>query len=224
MGILKNYKLLLLEDNLAFAKSFLQTLEIYFAEVFHATNIQEALEYKDTQNIDIIISDIKVAHENGLDFIQQVRQYDKNVAIVVLSAHKDEAFLFSAIGLNILSYELKPLTVNTLQNLLKLMEKELSSHKSVVIQEKLSYNRETKELITNNSVAKLTKKEALFLELLLQQPGAIISPEEIQKEIWEEKNMSEAALRNFLLRLRKKSSLVFIKTVHGFGFMLSESD
>ncbi len=220
MGILKNYRLLLLEDNRAFASSFIQTLEIYFAEVFHATNIQKALEYKDTQAIDIIISDIKVAHENGLDFIQQVRHYDRNVPIIILSAHKDEAFLFSAIGLNILSYELKPLTVNKLQNLLTLMEKELSSQTSIFIQEQLSYNREKKELITNKDVAKLTKKEALFLELLLQNAGVVISAEEIQKEIWEEKSMSEAALKNFLFRLRKKSSVGFIKTVHGFGFTL----
>jgi len=44
-----------------------------FQEVFYAKNIREALTLYEAHTISIILSDIKLNKENGLDFIQKVR-------------------------------------------------------------------------------------------------------------------------------------------------------
>ena len=171
---LKELNILLLEDNTEFAQNTIQTLEIYFKEVFHSTNIKDALSIFSHSRIDIIISDIKVADGNGLDFIKLIREFNSDVAIVILSAHKDEEFLFKAIGLNILSYELKPLSYEKLNKLLNTISKKFDNEKEVKIGENILYSYVTKELYENNKAIKLTKKEILFIELLIRNHDILL--------------------------------------------------
>ena len=220
---LKELNILLLEDNTEFAQNTIQTLEIYFKEVFHSTNIKDALSIFSHSRIDIIISDIKVADGNGLDFIKLIREFNSDVAIVILSAHKDEEFLFKAIGLNILSYELKPLSYEKLNKLLNTISKKFDNEKEVKIGENILYSYVTKELYENNKAIKLTKKEILFIELLIRNHDNIVTNRIIQRDIYEDKVMSESALKNLLLRLRKKVNKEFITTITNVGYKLSHN-
>ena len=219
MGKLKDYNILLVEDNEVFAKNFIQTLDIYFHTVLYAKNVEQGFYYYDTHNVDIIICDIKIADANGLDFIRQIREYDKNIPIVILSAYKNEEFLFGAIGLNILTYELKPLTYEKMQTFLHTISKSLQKP-SQKIGSNIYYHQNTHELHVNKKIITLTKKESLFMELLLENQHSVITDEEIQTRVWQESFMSKSALKNFLLRLRKKVEFDFIVTVHGVGYKL----
>ena len=156
MGKLKDYNILLVEDNEVFAKNFIQTLDIYFHTVLYAKNLEQGFYYYDTHNVDIIICDIKIADANGLDFIRQIREYDKNIPIVILSAYKNEEFLFGAIGLNILAYELKPLTYEKMQTLLHTISKSLQKP-SQKIASNIYYHQNTHELHVNKKIITLTK-------------------------------------------------------------------
>jgi response regulator of citrate/malate metabolism len=106
---LKKLNLLFVEDNLPFARNTTEFLKNYFRKIIHAPSIKEALLEFEDNRIDLIFCDIKLQDGNGLDFIETVRAKNGAIPIVVLSAHKDEKFLFQAIPLGILSYELKPL-------------------------------------------------------------------------------------------------------------------
>ena len=119
MDGLKNLNLLFLEDNKEFAKNTKSFLDIYFKKVLHVKTIKDAIFTYNTMKIDAIISDIKIENSNGLDFIIDVRNNNSTIPIIVLSAHKDEDFLFKAIPLNIMSYELKPISYDNFITLLK---------------------------------------------------------------------------------------------------------
>ncbi len=222
MDKLKELNLLLLEDNLEFAKNTIDTLKIYFKKVTHAVGVQDALAIFENSRIDLIISDIKVKDGNGLDFISLIREIDKQIPIIVLSAHKDEEFLFKAISLNILSYELKPLSYKSLNKLLENINLYFTKNSTkVIIGKELYYNYKSKELQESGKNIKLTKKEILFLELLLKNHNNILTDELIQKNIWEDQIMGEGALKNFIFRFRKKVKEDFLTTVTNVGYKLS---
>ena len=141
----------------------------------------------------------------------------------MLSAHKDEEFLFKAIPLHILSYDLKPLSYDSFMALLKKISDKFENREDVFITDILRYSYTTKELYEDDNAISLTKKEALFIELLLKYKSGIITYEMIQRDVYEGNIMSQAAIKNFLLRLRKKVTTDFISTVHNFGYkFLSE--
>ena len=221
MDGLKNLNLLFLEDNEEFAKNTIEILEIYFKKVFHSPDIKEALILFNDFKIDVIISDIKVNDGNGLDFIMAVREIDNEIPIIVLSAHKDEEFLFKAIGLNILSYELKPLKYKSLISLFEKISSKFRLNHKVKIGTGLEYDYLSKELYENNKALKLTKREVNFIELLIKNKDKVVSNDMIQKYVWEDKIMSDAAIKNLVLRIRKKVATDFLTTVTSLGYKLS---
>lgn len=221
MNKLKKLHLLFLEDNQEFAKNTIDTLELYFKTVNHCTTISSALATYNDQKIDVMISDIKLEAENGLDFIQEIRKVDSTTPIVVLSAHKDTDFLLQAIPLNILSYELKPLSYSGLMRLLEKISKQFNPDKLTYLSEGIQFSYKDKVLIENGESICLTKKEVLFIELLLKYKDSIVSPQMIQRDVYEDKEMGEGSIKNLIFRLRKKTVENFIVTVTNLGYKLS---
>ena len=220
MHRLKTLSVLFLEDNEVYAKNTIDFLKIYFARVIHTTNIKDALAGFEAETIDVIFSDIKVEDGNGLEFVQQVRNSNKEIPIVVMSAYKDEAFLLQAIPLGILSYELKPIDYDSFLLLLKKIAGHFEALCFFQISPNLVYNSQNKELLLDQKAIVLTKKEILFIELLLQYPKQVVPNHLIQSEVWEQEIMSDAALKNLVFRLRKKVGQEFIQTMHGVGYKL----
>lgn len=222
MDRLKELKLLFLEDNEEFALNTAKLLNLYFKNVFICKSVKEALLTYKENSIGVIISDIKVEGKNGLRFIQEVRKSDNECIIAVLSAYKDEEYLLRAIPLNLISYELKPIRYDDLIALLKKISSKLPPRENVALREELLYNFYTKELLLHGKPIKLTKKEALFIELLIKENTKPVSSERIQRDIWESRVMSDAAIKNMIFRLRKKVGLNFISTLQGVGYRLLE--
>lgn len=222
MDGLKELQLLFLEDNEEFAFNTAKLLNLYFKKVFNCKTIKEALLTYKENRIDVIIADIKIENKNGLEFIQEVRKSDNKCIIAVLSAYKDEEYLLKAIPLNLISYELKPIRYDDLILLLKKISSKLPQLENVALRENLIYNFLTKELLLGDRVIDLTKKEALFIELLIKENPKPINSERVQRDIWESRIMSDAAIKNMIFRLRKKVGVDFISTLQGVGYKLSK--
>ncbi len=221
MDNLKSLSVLFLEDNIEFAKNTVELLEMFFYKIFHASSIKSSLELYKENHIDLIISDIKVDDGNGLDFIRSIRNMNLLIPIIVLSAHKDEDFLLKAIPLNITSYELKPLNYNTFVELLKRISSKFKDVHEIFITNNVIYNFEEKALYFDKINIPLTKKEILFMELMINNMDKLVTEKMIQTQVWGKHKMSEAALKNLIFRLRQKTDKDFIKRVQSIGYKLS---
>lgn len=220
MDRLKSLNILFLDDNEEFSKNTTEFLNMYFKQVFQCSSISSATKVINDNKVDVIISAVKLADGNGLDFIKQLRDNDNNIPIAVISAYKHEDLLLKAIPLNLLSYEIKPITYNIFISLLQKISNKLCLKGIVPISNSIKYNSKTKELLTEKENIALTKKESLFIELIIKNPNEIITHEMIQINIWENKHMSDSAIKNLILRLRKKVGKEFIGSINGVGYRL----
>ena len=73
MTVLKNKNVLLVEDNDEFAQNFMTLLSLFVGAIFHCKDIGSAQKVLVDEKIDMIICDIKLGDENGLDFIESIR-------------------------------------------------------------------------------------------------------------------------------------------------------
>ena len=224
MDNLKSLNILFLEDNREFAKNTIDLLKMFFNEIFHATTIKGSLKLYKKNRVDIIISDIKVTDGNGLDFIKSIRETNLDIPIVILSGHKDEDFLLKAIPLNITAYRIKPLSYNDFMSLLKELSLKFDSISKVSITKNIAYCFKEKVLYADEKDIQLTKKEILFMELMLKNLDKVVTSDMIQEHVWEEKPMTEASLKNLIFRLRNKTDKKFIITVQSVGYKLASSD
>ncbi len=92
----------------------------------------EALELFKAEPVDVIITDIRMPHMSGLEFIKKIREYDTRVKVIVTSAFNDQNALVEAIDLKIEKFLLKPFDISQLTKILKSLEHS-------VLQERLEY-------------------------------------------------------------------------------------
>ncbi len=105
------YRMLLVEDEpiVRLALKSLVNWEKYdFDEVLEAANGKKALEIiKNSDDIDIVITDINMPVMNGIELIEESRKLDKDIQFLVLSAYDDYELVRSAFKLGINDYILK---------------------------------------------------------------------------------------------------------------------
>lgn len=217
---LRERSILFLEDNEEFAANTIALLNMFLREVYHATTVEMALEYMQKEAVDIIISDIRIKSQNGLDFISHVRQSDSNIPIIILSGHKDEAFLFRSIPLNLTAYLLKPIKYEELiEALSRCAEKiAIASVRFLELKDGWSFDNEAKIMVNEGKKYSLNKKETLFIEMIVLNRDRLITKEMFQHMVWQEDDMSDSALTNFILRIRRRFGKKFIYTIPDLGY------
>jgi len=219
---LKHLTVLLLEDNEQFAQNTIKLLNFYFKEVIHCVSIKSAKKLFDEVEIDLIISDLKVTDGIAIEFIKYIREEDKQTPIIILSAHKDEKFLFEAIPLQIMKYLVKPISFEDFESVIKDCSKYFNDYVKVIeLGKNIEYDYQRKSIIMDNQEYTLTKKEVYFIELLIKNKHKVTTKDDIQRGVWKDETMSDAALKNMLLRLRKKVDKDIFVTVQNIGYKLA---
>jgi len=207
---LNNYTLLLIENEKGIRENLYDYFSLLFKTVFVAKDGMEGLALYNSHNIDLIISDIKMPNMDGIELAKTIRKKNKEIEIVIISAHTDVDFLLDSIPLHLIDYVVKPLTERKIENIL---QKFLNGKDKSDFQ----YYKDKCEVITNGITYSLSIKENLFLDKLINE-NRIITYNEIEGEIWDDKQMSQNALRVFIKNLRKKLPENFIKNIPNFGY------
>ena len=218
---LKNLSILCVEDEFGIRQSVVNTLKYYFKDVYEASNGKEAFELYEYYKPKIIITDIQMRDGDGIELVKRIRENDFETMIIMLTAHSNEEYLMDLINLNINHYILKPLNLTKLSESL---EKYLiKSSKSVVLCEDLLFDLQKRELIyKNNEIIHLRKREKDFLYLLYEKKDSILRYEEIEFELWNDKEMTTHALKSFIKELRNKLPINVIKNVPQEGYTLQK--
>ncbi|WP_122893899.1 response regulator transcription factor [Arcobacter peruensis] len=225
-NVLKNLHILYIEDEDNIRENVSKTLKLICKEVFEVENISKANELLNNNRIDIIISDINLGNDNGLDFIQELRKTDKTIPVILLSAYTDTKYLLKAAKLKLVDYLTKPIDFKMLKNaLINCVQDIIDNSKYIinfpdninynVLQKKLFNTTKDKEEIT------LTSKEVLLLDYLIKFNNRVIPHDELKNNIWEDiYDASDSALKNLLNKLRKKIGKETIINISGVGFRI----
>jgi len=226
-------RVLLVEDE----EDAREILEFYlkklFDEVIVATDGEEGYNicvYKNTQDIyfDIIITDIRMPNKDGLTMIEDITKFLPDQKYIIISAHKDEEYLFRSIGLNILSYFVKPLTMEKVLKTLEELKSKITSTKQKVKNNELirlndtySYNKQNFTLYEGIKSIKISKKESSLLDILIHNIGNIMTNDDLKKHIWDNVTVSDATLRTLIKRLKDKVSKDdFVVSRKGYGYII----
>ena len=222
--LLKNKTILYVEDDTILQKNIVETLSHFFNKVLTASDGDDAYDiYIDNQNrIDLIITDINMPNTDGITFSKLIREYDKKIPIIIISAYTDTDYLLDSIDLNIIKYITKPFTTKKIINLLdKLLEYfQLNNH--IIINKDIELNYESGELIICNKNIKLTNREKIFLKLLSE--NSIVTYDMMYDYMWDtDKSPSADAIKSFIKKLKRKLPANLIKNQHSIGYYLDKS-
>jgi len=116
----KELNLLYVEDEPSIREQLKMLLGDFFKTLYVGENGNEGLNlYKEHKDeIDLIITDIKMPEMNGLDMARAIRELDKNVHIIVVTAYNDLEFFSQAIDVGVDGFIIKPIKGAQLMDIL----------------------------------------------------------------------------------------------------------
>ena len=77
-------------------------------EIYEASNGKQALNILRMQDIDLLLTDIKMPHMDGLELAREAREISDAIQIVIFSGYSDFSFAQEAIHYGVTDYVLKP--------------------------------------------------------------------------------------------------------------------
>ena len=128
--------------------------ELGFRVVGDAENGVEALELVEKLEPDLLLTDIRMPFMSGIELARQVREIRPTVQIAFLSGFDDFSYAQQAIQYNIISYMLKPISSQEL-------EEELKNIKEII-------DQKFEEFASKESVQDRLDKSEFMLPLLLE--------------------------------------------------------
>ena len=224
-NILKQMTILYIEDEDNIRLNIEKTLQLICKNVLAVSNAKDAIKTYHHNNIDIILSDINMPGMSGLEFAKLIREENRLIPIIMLTAHTNTNFLLEATRLRLIDYLTKPINFETLHQTLRKAAKESIQNGTYLVefQNDTSYNINKKLLQENktNSELKLTSSEIELLDYLLRYQDRVVSSTELKSALWEDSDLAtDSALKNLLTKLRSKIGKESILNTSGIGYRL----
>ena len=188
-----------------------------------AKNAEDAKEKIKFIKFDIIILDIMMPGQNGLEFINENKKKIET-PIILLTAKGETGDRIEGLEIGADDYLAKPFDPKELVLRIKnIIEKTKTKiQKRVVNFSNINIDLNKLLIIKNNREFKINSTEKIILEKMINSPGQTFTREEIGKFINLEK---ERSIDVIITRLRKKieddpKNPKFLQTIRGTGYVL----
>jgi len=209
------------EDNEQNRKGYALGLKQYFKEVIEAKDGKEALALYHKHQPDILLTDINMPGLDGLELIRIIREKNKTIKLIVLSAYSDQDKLLKAIPLGLSSYLVKPVMRDALKKSLIDAASTVAKSSQVHLPNGDTFDVRAHTLTSNDIEHTLTTKEYMVIRLLEEKMPHPLSYAELGQSIWEEDEASAYdKIQNIIKRIRKKSPTL-ITSVYGYGYQIN---
>jgi two-component system alkaline phosphatase synthesis response regulator PhoP len=201
--------ILLVEDEEHLLKTIRLNLELESYAVSTAIDGFSALKIVESQAFDLIILDVMLPLLNGFDVCSAIREKDKQVPILFLTAKGTSEDKIHGLRLGADDYLVKPFHLEEfllrVHNLTRRSNRQASAPEvSVYSFGSNSINFVTFEAMGNGQTWTLTKRETELLRLLITRVGQVVSRDLILNELWTDDIQPTArTIDNFILNFRK---------------------
>lgn len=199
-------RLLIVEDEKELLESVAEGLRLSGYAVDTAADGAEAEDLFWSETYDLIVLDINLPKIDGFSLLKEIREEDKQVNVIMLTARTQVADRVKGLDLGANDYLIKPFHFDELEARIRsLLRRKQVVEDKIIHYKNLSFDTVTKILTVDGDVIKLTAKELGIFEYLILNQGRYISAEELMEHVWD-MNVSDVsnAVRVHMSALRRK--------------------
>ena len=222
-------RLLFAEDEKSLSKAVRTILEKNNYSVDAVYDGEEALAYLSSGNYDGVILDIMMPKMDGITVLKNMRERGDRTPVLLLTAKSevDDKVLGLDSGAN--DYLTKPFAAKELLARIRAMTRSQSVHTASQLHVgNITLDSATFTLYSQSGSFRLANKEYQMMELLMRNPGHILSAEQFMDRIWGYDSDTEInVVWVYISYLRKKLEAlqadIQIKATRNVGYSLEES-
>ena len=221
-----SYKILVVEDDNQIQELIVEFLSSQDYDVDVANDGVEGYEKFKENKYDLVILDVMMPRLDGHALCKMIRNLDKEVSIIFLTALGDEESEIKGFDLKADDYISKPFSFNILIKRVEavLRRKQKEEKEDTILEfEGLKLDLQTFKSYIDNEEIELTLKEFNILKLMISSYPTVVSREKLIEKIWGydyfgDTRVIDAHMKN----IRKKIKKDYIKTIKGVGYVLEK--
>ncbi|WP_300331374.1 response regulator transcription factor [Fusobacterium sp.] len=215
-------KILIVEDEYKLRRIMKDFLTKENYKVIEAEEGLEACDLFFSEKPDLVVLDVMLPKLNGFEVLKEIREFDKTIPVIMLTAKADEDDILKGYNLNVDEYIIKPVSLKVLVAKIKAFLRNKNSLETIVFGE-LKINAGSFEVFMNDEPLELSSKEFELLMLLIKNKGQVLSRDKIITSLWGYDYEGDLrAVDSQIKRLRKKLNSRYIVTVRGAGYKIEE--
>lgn len=219
-------RLLLAEDEEELSRALVTVLKHNHYSVDAVYNGQDAIDYLETGVYDGAILDIMMPKADGITVLRKIRSAGISIPVLLLTAKAEIDDRVTGLDAGADDYLTKPFAMKELLARIRAMTRRRSDTTDNLLSfGNITLDRALYQLSGPKASFRLSGKEFQMLEMLMINPGQVISVEQFMEKIWGFDSETENnVVWVYISYLRKKlSSLeadVVIKATRGVGYSL----
>ncbi|MGZ6366225.1 MAG: response regulator transcription factor [Ktedonobacteraceae bacterium] len=221
-------RILIAEDDPHLGPSLKKGLEDNHYAVDLVTDGEEALSLALAVAYNLIILDILLPRMDGFDVCRQLRNQKRLTPILFLTALSGVDHRVTGLDIGADDYLTKPFAFRELEARVRaLLRREGPSKTTELHFNDITLDTRTHEVKRGDRQISLTSKEYSLLELLMSNPGLVLSRDMIAEHMWNIdaehlSNVIDVYIRYLRRKLCENGEPDVITTIRGFGYQLKE--
>lgn len=226
------YHILICDDE----KDIVSALQIYLNaegyQTFPAYTGKEALDILEKEEIHLVLMDIMMPEMDGISALVKLRE-QYNLPVILLTAKSEDSDKVLGLNVGADDYVTKPFNPVEVIARVKSQLRRYMQLGSRIVQEKMTLKvgniemDDSAKIVTRDGeVVNLTPTEYDILRMFLKNPGHVLSPKEIYKEVWKDEPYgAESTVAVHIRHLREKIEINpadprYLKVIWGRGYKL----
>ena len=215
-------RLLLVEDDEMFAEPVVETMRCAGHAIDWVCNRDEAeLSLRDRM-YDLIMLDLDLRGQGGLDLLNRYRRRGGRAPVIILTAWGAVESRIDALDAGVDDYLIKPFDLDELAARVRvLMRRRTGQAAGVYAHDGLVLNHASHEATLHGAALDLVPREFSLLRTLIEEPQRVFTHHELLGKVYgPDDEIDSNAIEVHVHRLRQKIGAERIVTVRGVGYRL----
>ncbi len=218
-------KILIIEDEKSIRTLIRYDLKNLGHEIFESEDGNDGYRKAVNDTFDLILVDWMLPGKSGIEIVSKLRSNGVQAIIIMLTAKDGEDSIISAFDAGVDDYISKPFSPRVLTARINAHLKRMSlqpvNHNFSRDNLAIDFNR--REVLVDDELINLTKKEFELLELFISNQGKVLSRDLILNKIWDfdyDGDTRIVDLHIFKLRNKLEKANLEFKANRGVGYIL----
>jgi len=210
-------KILLLEDETLLnenIKDFFEFKNLIVESYVDGSKLLQKCNF----DADIAILDIEVPGANGFEVIEWIRQVNKEMPILFITAYTDIKSIEKAYALGCTDYLKKPFDLIELY--LRVQQLTGLNNTKIHLNQDILFDISSEQLYNKNTLYKLTKIQRAILKILIKNKNTIVSYEILINDVWDGNFIKVNTIASHIKELRKHIPENMIESIRAEGYRL----
>jgi len=228
----KKLRILIVEDEVAIREGLIDVFVYHGYDVDSSADGADGLAKAITGKFDLILLDVMLPSLNGFEICNQIRQHDREQAIIMLTAKSGDEDIIEGLSLGADDYVAKPFSVAQLvlrvQCVLRRSHKVANQNQQIQLAEDIVIDCQNLSGNKGDESLAFTRREIDILQYLQANSQRPVSRDELLHKVWGYAKDIELETRTVdihIAKLRRKiepdpTQPSYLTTVRGAGYRL----